>query len=65
MQLFLGDRITLAKDETFVEGQTRGIILDEHGKVERVYIQGIEGSFFMRDGWKFIEEEEEVEVEND
>lgn len=65
MQLFLGDRITLAKDETFVEGQTRGIILDEHGKVERVYIQGVEGSFFMRDGWKFIEEEEEVEVEND
>lgn len=59
MQLFLGDRVTIMKDETIVEGQTRGIILDAHGKVERIYIQGIEGTFFMRDGWKFLEEEEE------
>lgn len=53
------------KDETLIEGQTRGIILDANGKIERIYIQAIEGSFFMRDGWKFLEEDEEEELEDE
>jgi hypothetical protein len=65
MQLFLGDRVTIMKDETLIEGQTRGIILDANGKIERIYIQAIEGSFFMRDGWKFLEEDEEEELEDE
>lgn len=65
MQIFLGDRITITKGETFVEGQTRGVVLDAHGQIERIYIHDIEGSFFMRDGWKFVEETEEEEPEDD
>lgn len=64
MQIFLGDRVTITKGETFVEGQTRGVVLDAHGQIERIYINDIEGSFFMRDGWKFVETEEE-ELEDD
>jgi hypothetical protein len=40
-------------------------VLDNHKAVERVYIHGIDGAFWMHDGWKFIDhdlEDDEDEI---
>lgn len=65
MQVFLGDTVTLIKNDTWITGQVRGIVLDEHKQVERVYMSDIEGSFWMKDGWKFTEETEYEEEEEE
>ncbi len=61
MQVFLGDEVTLLKEiepqPTVVTGQVAGIVLDKHKAVERVYIHGIDGGFWMHEGWKFIDHE--------
>lgn len=59
MQLYLGDYITIAKGETWVTGHCTGIVLDERKELSRLYIQGIETAFWMSDGWKVADEEEE------
>jgi hypothetical protein len=58
MQLFLGDEVTIVNGDTWVTGKTRGIILDAHNETERIYIHHIDGCFWMKDGWKFVEETE-------
>ncbi len=65
MNIFLGDEITLVKDETFVTGRTRGVILDATGHVERVYINGMDTCFWLKDGWKFADEETDWEEEEE
>jgi hypothetical protein len=63
MQLFLGDEVTLIKEldpiPTYITGQVSGIVLDKHKDVERLYIQGIESAFWMYEGWKFVDMENE------
>ena len=69
MNVFLGDVVHLAKDKdgkmTFVTGQCSGLVLDDRGDLERVFIHGLDGAFWMSQGWKFvdtIEEEEDAEI---
>lgn len=63
MQIFLGDYVSLLNDElrdrpaTVVSGQITGVVLDDDGSLEFVYIAGIDSPFWMSDGWKFIEAE--------
>jgi hypothetical protein len=66
MQVFLGDQVTLMhsaepENPTFVSGQITGIVLDKHKKVERVYVQGVDAAFWMSDGWKFVDDDEECD----
>lgn len=61
MNIFLGDRITLVRRETWVTGPVAGIVLDEARQVERVYIHGIESPFVMADLWRFVDDSEDSE----
>ena len=65
MQVFLGDTVTLIKNDTWVTGQVRGMVLDEHKMVERIYMRDLDGVFWMKDGWKFGEVEYEEELEDE
>lgn len=57
MQLFLGDRITITKGETWITGQISGIVLDDRGELERIWFQHINVPFWMAHNWKFVDEE--------
>lgn len=67
MNIFLGDYITVIKETkaepTLVSGKCTGIVLDNNSEVERVYIAGIDGAFFMSSGWKFVDNEEDENAE--
>lgn len=67
MNIFLGDYISVLKETkaepTVVSGKCSGIVLDANSEVERVYIAGIDGAFFMSSGWKFIDDEEDNDAE--
>ena len=65
MQLFLGDHVTLVKNETFVMGQVSGICLDKQKELERIYLHEIDMAFWMSDGWKIGEEEEAIDDDNE
>ncbi len=64
MNIFLGDEVTLYKDlepaATYITGNVSGIVLGDDKKISRVYIQGIDSAFFMFDGWKFVDNDEEI-----
>jgi hypothetical protein len=57
MNIFLGDRVTLMKGETWVTGNVNGVVLDDKREISRVYIEGITDAFWMSDNWKFVDEE--------
>lgn len=59
MQIFLGDRITLIKGETWVTGTCNGIVLDDRKELERLYIESLDTAFWMSAGWKLADESEE------
>lgn len=65
MNVFLGDTITLAKEmknnATMVTGQCAGLVLDDKGDLERVYIHGLNLAFYMNEGWVFVDHGEEEE----
>jgi hypothetical protein len=68
MQVFLGDEVTLIKDRepmpTYITGQVSGIVLDDKSELSRLYIHGIEAGFWMSDGWKLLDtDEDEAEDE--
>jgi hypothetical protein len=68
MNVFLGDSVTIVKDidnesSTFITGQVSGVVVDSRKQLERVWIHGISSSFYMADGWKFIENEGDEEDE--
>lgn len=65
MNVFLGDRVTLVNaDDTWVTGRVNGIKLDK-GQLEKVSIEGLDLWFYMGDGWKFAEEFDDEELEED
>lgn len=65
MNILLGDDVTVQRqigdDLTFVTGRVSGIVLDDRGELRYFYIKGIDSAFWMNEGWKFqdIEEEED------
>lgn len=67
MNIFLGDVVHLAKDKdgkmTYITGQCSGLVLDDRGDLERVYIHGLAVAFYMNEGWKFVDTEEEEDAE--
>lgn len=63
MQIFLGDLVTMMKNETIVTGRVEGVKM-RHGELERVAIVGIDGWLYVNEGWLFAEEEE-AEREDD
>lgn len=63
MNVFLGDEVTLNRDETWVTGRVNGIKLDR-GNLEKISIEGIDTWFYMEWGWKFAEEITEIEIDD-
>jgi hypothetical protein len=65
VNVFLGDTITLAKEmknnATMVTGQCAGLVLDDKGDLDRVYIHGLSVAFYMNEGWVFVDHGEEEE----
>jgi|TARA_R110000796_G_scaffold44423_3_gene108395 hypothetical protein len=67
MQVFLGDDVTLLKEmegelSILISGQVAGVVLDDRKQLERIWLHGMENSFWMSQGWKFIEEEDDGEI---
>lgn len=65
MQLFLGDQVTITKNEAFISGQVSGIVLDDRKELERLYIHEIDMPFWMSQGWKIVDEDETFDEEDD
>jgi len=63
MNVFLGDTVTLVRNETYVTGAVSGVVLDKNKQLERIYIEGLTAPFWLADNWKFLETEEEEEEE--
>ncbi len=65
MNIFLGDVVSLAKEKdgkiTMVTGQCSGLVLDDRGELERVYIHGLNLAFYMNEDWVFVDHGEEEE----
>lgn len=64
MNIFLGDRIRMIRGETDIEGRVDGIKL-KHGEIERVSIEHLDNWLFMADGWRFVQEIDEISEEDD
>lgn len=64
MNIFLGDEVTLYKDlepaATYVTGNVSGVVLGDDKKIDRIYIQGIDFAFYMWNGWKFVDDGEDI-----
>ena len=65
MQVFLGDRVTVVRGLTYITGAVSGVVLDKSKQLERVYLEHIDSPIWMYDGWRFIEENEWEEEENE
>ena len=63
MNVFLGDTVTLVRNETYVTGAVSGVVLDKNKQLERIYIEGLTAPFWLTDNWKFLETEEDKEEE--
>ena len=64
MQVFLGDRVTVVKGLTYITGAVSGVVLDKSKQLERVYLEHIDTPIWMYEGWRFIEETEWEEEED-
>tara|TARA_R110000803_G_scaffold34502_2_gene75269 strand:+ start:799 stop:1005 length:207 start_codon:yes stop_codon:yes gene_type:complete len=67
MQVFLGDDVTLLREmagdiSILISGQVSGVVLDDKKQLERIWIHGMDTSFWMSQGWKFVEEEDDGEI---
>lgn len=69
MNVLLGDEVTVQREigseTTYVTGRVSGIVLNDHGELRYFYIKGIDSAFFLSDNWKFQEDWEEVEDDED
>jgi hypothetical protein len=65
MQVFLGDRVTVVRGLTYITGAVSGVVLDKSKQLERVYLEHIDSPIWMYEGWRFIEETEWEEEENE
>ena len=67
MMVLLGDEVTVSReigdDITWVTGRVSGIVQSDEGRLKYFYIKGVDGAFWMSDGWKFQEEIEDDEDE--
>lgn len=64
MQVFLGDIVTITREEAFITGRVNGVKLDK-GQLESVSFECIDIWFYMYQGWKFIDIKEEDEDDVD
>jgi hypothetical protein len=58
----LGYEVTLNKGSTFVTGRINGVKLN-HGDIERISLEEIDNWFFMSDGWLFVVDGEDDEIQ--
>lgn len=69
MFVMLGDEITVGREvtgeTTWVTGRVSGIVQNDHGELRYFYIRGIESSFWISDGWKFAEEIEDEDEDDE
>lgn len=63
MNIFLGDEITIKRDETYITGKVHGLVLDSKGELERLYINGVDQAFWLNDKWLVVDDAEEEENE--
>jgi hypothetical protein len=63
MQVFLGDRVTICRNDTYITGAVSGVVLDNNKQLDRVYIEGLSMPFYLGDNWKFVQDEEWEEEE--
>ena len=61
MLVMLGDTVTLVKQDTWITGQVAGVVLNDKRELERVYIHNINVPFYLSDGWRIVDDEEEGE----
>lgn len=59
MLVMLGDTVSLMKNDTWITGQVAGIVLDDKKELERIYLHEINVPFWIRDGWKVVDESED------
>ncbi len=64
MNLFLGDEVSLVRGGVWVTGRVNGIRLSK-GHLELVSIEGLDMWFDLNTGWRFIEEQESVDVDDE
>ncbi len=64
MLVMLGDTVTLVKQDTWITGQVAGVVLNDKRELERVYIHNINVPFYLSDGWRIVDDEEEGEESN-
>lgn len=66
MMVLLGDEVIVTRevgnDVTWVTGRVSGIVQKDNGDLKYFYIKGVDSAFWMSDGWKFAEEEEEEDA---
>ena len=69
MNVLLGDEVTVQRmmgdDTTYVTGRISGVVLNDHAELKYFYIKGVDGSFWLSDGWKFQEDWEELEEDDE
>lgn len=69
MNVLLGDEVTVQReigsDVTYVTGRISGVVLNDHGELKYFYIKGLDSSFWLSDGWKFQEDWEVEEGDDD
>lgn len=63
MNIFLGDEITLMRGDVWITGKVNGIKLDK-GHLSQVSIEGLDVWFAMELGWKFVDESEDIEIDD-
>lgn len=64
MQIFLGDRITLLKGDTFVTGQCSGVVLSDSREIYQLFIHGIVVPFQFP-YWRVVEEDETEYIDDE
>lgn len=63
MQLFLGDWVTIRKNESYVSGRVNGLKTNK-GELERLSFKEVNSWFAIKDGWRFVIEEEDNEPDD-
>jgi hypothetical protein len=63
VNLFLGDVVTLAKDDTYITGSVNGLKLYK-GHLQLISVESVPAWFSLEKGWKVVDDEEyEVDLD--
>lgn len=65
MMVMLGDEVTISKGETWITGRVAGVVLNDKRELDRVYLHEIGVPFYMSEGWRFMEDNEEWDGEEE